>query len=493
MKKALKILVVLFLCVGVNVSAKTLKEETASLINSMDTLKTESKSKLATFNKWLISNEAYIVKVLDKDLTTGMAEAFKASDYKQVLNLLEKALDNHGFKDQSNSLKNIQLDSFIDEYLTLKDDLTAFVNKNKDALNIKTGTSEGIECSLDFYDKIVESYDALKEEISSLLAEIGKLFGKFLSKNINSALDLNNQELISELENYENYTDIINDVIERIYGIFDEYENVFTKIMSENAFITRFKNKMRDDVQKMIDSCKANYENTFDNFIKDRQTKLAEAVNKVITNNKSTKEKNSELYNKITEVKKIKDKFNISFDSIISGVSTSMVSKELKAFKEKANNELSAAIKYIEDHIIIDEYDIKLASEAITDIKIDRVRELVILDKVFEIDDFKSKIALANNVGILGFDIKTTLNVGTNSKITVKEAEELKKEYVIILKGDVDGNGRVTVTDVVKTAYAALGENIFDEFETIAADIDENSRVTVTDVVKIAYRALEGN
>ena len=46
---------------------------------------------------------------------------------------------------------------------------------------------------------------------------------------------------------------------------------------------------------------------------------------------------------------------------------------------------------------------------------------------------------------------------------------------------------------MVKTAYAALGENIFNEFETIAADIDENARVTVTDVVKIAYRALEGN
>ena len=203
MKKALKMLVVLLLCAGVNVSAKTLKEETTSLISSMDTLKTESKDKIATLNKWLISNEAYVVKVLDKDLTTGMAEAFKASDYKQVLNLLEKALDNNGFRDQSNSLKNIKLDEFIDKYLALKDDLTTFVNKNKDALNIKTGTSEGIECSLDFYDKIVESYDTLKEEVSSLLAEIGKLFGKFLSKNINSGLELSNQELINKLENYE--------------------------------------------------------------------------------------------------------------------------------------------------------------------------------------------------------------------------------------------------------------------------------------------------
>lgn len=493
MKKALKILVVLLLCVGVNVSAKTLKEETTSLINSMDTLQTESNDKIAAFNKWLANNEAYVVKVLDKDLTTGMAEAFKASDYKQVLNLIEKALDNNGFKDQSNSLKNIKLAEFIDKYLALKDDLTTFVNKNKDALNIKTGTSEGIECSLDFYDKIVESYDDLKEEISTLLAEIGKLFGKFLSKNINSGLNLSNQELISKLENYENYTGIINDVIKRIYAIFNEYENVFTKIMSENAFITRFKNKMRDDVQKLIDNCKANYESTLDDFIKVRQAKLEEAVNKVIANNKTTKEKNQELYNKITEVKTIKDKFNTNFDSIIAGVDTSIITKELNSFKVKANNEFAAAIKYIEDHIIIDEYDIKLASESITDIKIDRVRELVILDKVFEIDDFKSKLVLANNVGILGFDIKTTLNVGTSSKITVKEAEELKKEYVVILKGDVDGNGRITVTDVVKTAYAALGENIFNEFETIAADIDENARVTVTDVVKIAYRALEGN
>ena len=69
MKKALKMLVVLLLCAGVNVSAKTLKEETTSLISSMDTLKTESKDKIATLNKWLISNEAYVVKVLDKDLT----------------------------------------------------------------------------------------------------------------------------------------------------------------------------------------------------------------------------------------------------------------------------------------------------------------------------------------------------------------------------------------------------------------------------------------
>ena len=56
----------------------------------------------------------------------------------------------------------------------------------------------------------------------------------------------------------------------------------------------------------------------------------------------------------------------------------------------------------------------------------------------------------------------------------------------IVVTGDVTGDGRITITDVVKLQNYAAGAGDLDEAAMKAADINGDGRITITDVVQAA-------
>ena len=98
---------------------------------------------------------------------------------------------------------------------------------------------------------------------------------------------------------------------------------------------------------------------------------------------------------------------------------------------------------------------------------------------------------LANEgFGTLEYEFLNSTNVSSKSTVKVIDNNEEMKRYKVAVKGDVDANGRITVTDVLETARAALKARTFDDIEFIAADLDESERITVTEVLEMATRAL---
>ena len=64
------------------------------------------------------------------------------------------------------------------------------------------------------------------------------------------------------------------------------------------------------------------------------------------------------------------------------------------------------------------------------------------------------------------------------SKVLDIQTDELLDEYVIIVYGDVDGNGTVDVSDVTSLINAILGSTD----QNAACDVDGNGTVDVSDV-----------
>lgn len=76
-------------------------------------------------------------------------------------------------------------------------------------------------------------------------------------------------------------------------------------------------------------------------------------------------------------------------------------------------------------------------------------------------------------------EIKTG-NVGTGYKVTIDE-----KEYVIVVKGDVDGDARITAADYVRIKNHIMGKKILESTEKQSADVDSDGKTTAADYVRV--------
>ena len=85
------------------------------------------------------------------------------------------------------------------------------------------------------------------------------------------------------------------------------------------------------------------------------------------------------------------------------------------------------------------------------------------------------------NIELTTVATKAINPVGVSATLTVSDVKI----------GDVDGSGRVTITDAVAIVSHILGEDI-DGFVAAAADVDGNGKITITDAVAVVDMILSG-
>lgn len=100
------------------------------------------------------------------------------------------------------------------------------------------------------------------------------------------------------------------------------------------------------------------------------------------------------------------------------------------------------------------------------------------------VDQFLSNINTNGNVKVLNLN-NTQVNgetlVGTGFTLQV-EYDGITYEYEIAVRGDIDGNGKITVTDLSMLNQQIVRRIILTGIKEKAADIDYNGRITVTDL-----------
>lgn len=66
---------------------------------------------------------------------------------------------------------------------------------------------------------------------------------------------------------------------------------------------------------------------------------------------------------------------------------------------------------------------------------------------------------------------------------TLKVGENL--QYTLIINGDIDGNGKISITDLVRLKLFTVSILVPSSIEKVAADMNGDGRITITDLVKL--------
>jgi hypothetical protein len=84
-----------------------------------------------------------------------------------------------------------------------------------------------------------------------------------------------------------------------------------------------------------------------------------------------------------------------------------------------------------------------------------------------------------------GHPITGSAKVGTGATVNLYNGGTLLDSVTVVVLGDVDGNGIIDTTDVVRVKAAFLGTFDLSEAENKAADVDKNGIIDTTDYVRV--------
>ena len=71
--------------------------------------------------------------------------------------------------------------------------------------------------------------------------------------------------------------------------------------------------------------------------------------------------------------------------------------------------------------------------------------------------------------------------IATGTTIKVGEG----KQYTLVVIGDTDGNGNITVTDLAQLKLHYIGKTILTDARLKAADMNGDGKITITDLAQI--------
>ena len=100
------------------------------------------------------------------------------------------------------------------------------------------------------------------------------------------------------------------------------------------------------------------------------------------------------------------------------------------------------------------------------------------------VDEFLSNLNIGGNAKIYdskGNEVLGNQLVGTGYTVKVEQDGEIY-EYQVAVSGDLDGNGKVTVTDLSVINQATVGRITLSGVFSEAADLDGNGKTSVTDL-----------
>ena len=483
MRKIVFLILVSFL--SLSAVKANLRDDTNELKNRIETELSDFNSALSNFNNYLNTNKTLVINALDNETLKDIGDALEANNYEEAFRLLETKVNDP-------NLTNLHMNQKINNYFALKADLIEFANSNKTELSIITG-DEYLDCSLTLYNQMKASFDTLKPTIKNTIEKIGQILAGYLEKVLDENKNVETNELAPIIAEYKELGKIVGDLGVCFDTSIADYKSLFEVIGgNEELFNIVIKRKIDNDLKEVLDELQESLKASFDAFINTRWYKLETEVNTIAESDKTTPEKNEDIYEKINQVESVNEVFVNAINEVIDSLDIDSLKAKLNAILKRGSDEFSDAIKYLEDHMFIDDYDINLVANHDADIIINRAREILILDKLFTVEEFKRQIELATAVGTLEFDTKDYTKVPNKAKVIVTDNDQIQKEYDVIVKGDINGNSAITVTDVILAAYASLDSIELDELEELAADINSNGKITVTDVYLIAVQALEG-
>jgi hypothetical protein len=85
------------------------------------------------------------------------------------------------------------------------------------------------------------------------------------------------------------------------------------------------------------------------------------------------------------------------------------------------------------------------------------------------------------------------IDIGAIAQYARLSASNERQQEVITgapASGDFDGDGRVTMTEVINTLNVVIGRGVFTPAQKASVDMDGDGVVTMTDVIKVLRRSV---
>ena len=112
-----------------------------------------------------------------------------------------------------------------------------------------------------------------------------------------------------------------------------------------------------------------------------------------------------------------------------------------------------------------------------------------------KVSNILDKINTSGTVSVTNKDGQVLSNsdlLGTGSKITIKLSKDTY-EYSIVVTGDVDGDGMLKLSDIMKIAnYVYKNKNSLTGVYLKAADYDLNGSYNLQDIMKLSNKLYKG-
>ena len=103
------------------------------------------------------------------------------------------------------------------------------------------------------------------------------------------------------------------------------------------------------------------------------------------------------------------------------------------------------------------------------------------------VDTFLSYLDDAEQVTVYNKDtaVSKTVLLGTGMYARIMKGDVLVKEYTVIVTGDINGDGKINITDMIAAKADVLNKtNLIGAYEK-ACDVNADGKINITDFIKI--------
>lgn len=398
-------------------------------------------------------------------------ESTENLSFEKNIDRVIKELNDNGYPSASNELK------------TLKPKLLENYNYYQETLKITKNYLEetkdlGVTGNLDIFIEVRQILKDNKDKISEFGRQYYNIGFEYVTDNLDK---ISFKQAVSEFD-YIFELDIVN----KIFSTSEEYMNLYNDYHLED-----YEDLIKDYLRTYYQTLKKDYSKLYDKLEEKYQTKLEEKVNKIVqdtdlSSDESITNRNNKLYDLINEINDVNNTLNNRFTEINSKIKIDIIKTYTKDYQNEIIDRLDNASKYVEEYIL-DNIKISLKNQNDSNILlINTARQMIIYNGVNLDVEIVEK--LVSNYGFLKAVNLFNNKIGTGSKVQIINNDLVLKEYLFIVKGDVNPSGKLDITDVVTMANKMFGKTTLNEYQTIAADMNDDSKIDITDVVLLCNK-----
>ncbi len=464
MKKILY-LTVIFIGLITNVYAIEYTQE--DIINRIDIASNKMNDLLGDCTTYINNNKEGIKSLIDREFV----ENFNESNFESSINLVITELRSNGYNNSALELETLK-PKLIDNYNYYKE--TIKITKEY----LETHSDSGVTGNLDIFIKIRELFKNNKNKITTL----GSKYYNIGFEKVKDNLDKVSFKDAVDKFDYIFELDIVNKIFEEseeymsLYNSYhlEDYEDVF------KDYLRSYYNTLKNDYNELYDILEERYQKSLDN-------KIQIIVDDTdLTNNESITNRNKKLYDLIDEIDYVSSILTNRFSEINSKISINSIKKYTKSYQEDIIDRLDDASSYVATYII-DNIIVSLKDTKYSNILyVNNDKEYIIYSGTDLSLNIIDKL-IANYGNLIGSKLYNG-NIGTGSYLYVMSDNLVLKEYLFIVKGDVNPSGKLDISDVVKMANKMFDKTTLNNNEFIAADMNDDNKIDITDIVLLCNK-----